>query len=131
MKAKISPPIALMDGVTSATSGNAQLVEDFDDVVLSFDTEDSANLTIKVQGSMQEDQPDWDAAQAQDNQWEYLDAVDLEDRSSINGDTGISLAGTDDNRMLEVNTNLVRWVNVIITSYTAGTVYVRLSAHSN
>jgi len=106
--------------------GKSIFVGDLKHVELSIDTAGNAAMTIKVQTSIAEDCPDFSAAQAYDNSWDYAQMVDLEDGSPIDGDTGITFTGTDDHRHVEVNINMQRWLNVIISDWTAGTVTVKL-----
>ena len=113
--------ITLIDAATSTTTGNAFLVKDLRNVVCSVDTANSANLTIKFAGSISDTAPDPEVAQSVSNQWDYVLAVDLENAAALDGDTGLALTGTDDNRQLEIDTNLLHWVIPMITSYTAGT----------
>lgn len=118
----------ILNGVTGTGAGSAMLVEDFRFLILALDTADSANCTIKVQGSISHDEPNWAASQAHDNQWDYVQIHDYEDASAIDGDTGIALAGTDDHRLFHVNTDGLRWLNVIVTTRSAGTIYAQVKA---
>jgi len=102
--------------------GNAIFCDGFRHIMIEVDTASSANLTFKFQTSDLEECPDFSAAQTTSNRWDYADVIDDEDKSSIDGDTGFSPAGTDDHRKFMVNSDGVRWVNTIITSWTAGTV---------
>jgi hypothetical protein len=52
--------------------------------------------------------------------------VDLEDKSSIDGDTGVAMTGADDHRHFEINVNSKRWVTVAITAWTVGKLRVGL-----
>jgi hypothetical protein len=65
-------------------------------------------VTLKAAISFQEDCPDFAQAQSDTNRYDYVDIIDLEDNSSIDGDTGIELAGADAHRHFEVNTNCCR-----------------------
>lgn len=121
----------ILDAKAATGAGSSIMVDDFTHIVLSFDTASSANLTIKVQGSIQEAEPTWGSAQAVANQWDYLQIKDLEDGSSIDGDTGVAVSGTDDNRMFEVNVNGLKWINVIVTARSAGAVTVKAKCFSN
>lgn len=107
--------------------GRSIFVPDYRNVVFTFDTDGGgdASLTVKFQGSIQEDAPDFSAAQSATNQWDYIQTKDLEDGSSIDGDTGISVASADDHRSVEANINALRWVNVIISGWTEGEVTVK------
>lgn len=106
-------------------------VADWRNVVFSLDTAGTTTATIKFQGSISETLPDFDAVQSASNQWEYINVIDLEDGASIDGDVGIALAATDDHRMLEANINGLRWVNAIVSGYSAGTIDVKARIFSN
>jgi len=127
----ILEPTKILDAAAANGVGKAEQVASLRDLVLAVHSAGGANLTIKVQGSIQEDEPDWEAAQSATNSWEYVQLKDLNDASTVNGDTGITFSGVDDNRMLEVNTNYLRWLNVIVSGYVAGNVTVLLSGASN
>lgn len=85
---------------------------------LNLDFSDSPAMTIKVQGSIQED-VDFNVSQAAGNSWDYVETVDLENGSTIDGDTGITVA-TADHRNLEVNINGLQMLTVVVTSWTTG-----------
>lgn len=118
----------VLNGVTAAGDGNAILVADFDHIVIHLDFEDTPTATVKAKGSAQKgDVPDFSAAQANDNRWDFVEMVDLEDGSSIAGDDGVSVAGSADHRVLEVNVNHLEWFSLDVESYTAGTIYARVT----
>jgi len=79
------------DVLTAATTGswNALLVEDFRNAVFSFATDGGgdAALTVKFQWSIQDASPDFSAAQSATNHWDYIETIDLEDGTPIDGDT--------------------------------------------
>lgn len=118
----------LFDGVAADGVSEAQNVENARHLVLALATADSANLTIQFMGSISIEKPDFSAARSTDNQYEYLQVKDLQNGSGINGDDGISFAATDDHRLLEVNTNGIKWIAAKISSHSAGTVYLTLRA---
>lgn len=121
----------IMDAKAATGIGNIIYVGDFRHIILSFNTASSANLTAKVQGSIAEDAPTFTSAQSATNSWDYVQIKDLEDGTSIDGDTGFAPAGTDDHRMFEVNTNGMRWITVNITARSAGSLTVKLRAYEN
>ena len=105
--------------------GRNILVENFRHCILSLDGNSNANMTIKVVGSIgksptSDDCPDFSAAQAYNNSWDYVEIIDLEDGAAIDGDTGVAQAGTNDHRHFEININGLKWINVIITAWSAG-----------
>lgn len=73
-------------------------------------------VTVKFVGAHQEELPDFDAAKAKGNDWDYLNAIDLEDGSSIDGDVGVPFATSDDLRKFAVNADGFEWITAIITA---------------
>lgn len=108
-------------------------VIDFRNVILAIDTDGGgdAAMTVKIQGSISDTCPDFSAAQSVDNQWDYIEAIDLQDGSSIGGDTGFVVAGADDHVQYEVNVNLIKWINCIISGWSEGEVTVRVVCGDN
>lgn len=112
--------ITILDAVVADGEGNPQQVDDFDFVGLQLSSASNANMVVKIQGSLSDDVPDFGAAQSVTNHWDYVDVIDLEDGASIDGDTGITLSGTDDFRNLELNVTGMKWINAIVSSWSAG-----------
>lgn len=100
-------------------------VTDFKTIALSFATTASSTLTVKFAGSIQDTCPDFTAAQSATNHWDYIDVIDLNTGTSIDGDTGVAVAATTDYRIFEANVNGLRWVTAIVTAYTGGGVTVK------
>lgn len=100
--------------------------EDADVINFTFDTDGGGDcaVTIKAAISHQEEAPDFAKAQSATNRYDYVDIIDLEDNSSIDGDTGIAVPGADDHRHFEVNVNGARWFTVIPTEGTEGEITV-------
>ena len=127
MYSRATPEAKILDAKAATGIGTPQQIQDFRHLVLALHTSGSANFTVKIQGSISEDMPDFSAAQSVSNQWDYVQIKDLQNGSSIGGDTGVAAAGTDDHRLFEVNTNGLRWLCAEITAYAAGevTLYVK------
>ena len=108
-------------------------VRDFRHVVLHFDTDGGgdAAFTVKLVGSALEDCPDFAAAQADDNQYDYIQMVDLEDGSAVDGDDGFVVATADDHRVFEANVNGLNWISVVPTAGSAGEITVTATAYEN
>jgi hypothetical protein len=116
------PQKAILSAKAATGIGSAILVENFDHIGLTLASDTNATFTVKVQGSQQNTLPAFESAQSATNQWDYVQVKDLEDGSAIDGDTGIAFTD-DDVRQFEVNTNGLRWVNVVVTAYTDGKIY--------
>lgn len=113
--------------------GNSIFCQDFRNAILSFDTDggSDAAMTVKLQGSLQESAPDFSAAQSTTNQWDYITMIDLEDQSSIDGDTGFAVATADDHKQFEANINGMNWINCIISGWTEGEITVKVRLYNN
>lgn len=101
------------------------------EITVDSDGGDDAEMTIKFQISHQETEPDFSAAQAVDNQWDYCAVRDREDNSVIEGDTGVAFSAADDHRHFNLETNAAKWFNVIISGYVAGEVTVKIKCSNN
>ena len=106
-------------------------VSDYNKFMLAFDSASSANMTVKFQGSLSEDMPDFAASQTKDNQWDYIDVIDLEDGTPIDGDTGIVLSGTDNNLQLQANVDALEWICAIVTARSAGSITLKAAAYNH
>ena len=96
------------------------------EITLDSDGGGNAALVVKFQISYQNDVPDFNAAQATNNQWEYCAVRDRQDNSVIAGDTGITFSSADDHRVFNLETNCAIWVNAIISNWTAGEITVKI-----
>jgi len=122
----VSDTITVMTAKVAAGAGNKILVEDFRHITASIDLADSPNMTIKCVGSIANDAPDFEAAQSASNPYDFLQLIDLQDGNSIDGDTGITVAGSADNRTVNVNTDGLKWISFRITTRSAGNATVKV-----
>jgi hypothetical protein len=114
----------MLNAAAATGTGIVMDIGDFRNFVIGISTSGNANFTLKVQGSIQTLAPDFTSAASPTNMWTYIQSIDLADQSTVAGATGIVATGTDLNRTLEVNVNLLRWVTVTVTAYSAGAITV-------
>ena len=76
---------------------------------------------------MSEEEPDFGANAGEGNEWGYLQCKDLEDSSTVNGSTGFVFDQAEI-KHAEVNTNVIRWICIEVTSHTAGRLTATLIA---
>lgn len=112
------------------------LVEDWREIVLSVATSGSFNGTFKVAGSLgksvvlaedkySEDTPNFGATLSASNPYSFLQIINLDTAAAVNGATGVTSAGTDLNNTYEANINAVKYMTLVFTAWTAGTVTVK------
>ena len=103
--------------------------------IRGFDANDAAlmfrGITEIPEFSIDEDAPTFGSAQSASNIWDHIQIKDLEDGSTIDGDTGFTVAGADDYRMFEVNTNGLTWITANVTAKTEGEVTVIATLFDN
>jgi hypothetical protein len=99
-------------------------------VTFYFSTQDSANLTLKIAQSDQDDVA-FGTAQGPTNRWDYVKVKDLEDDAGIDGDTGIVVTGTDAFYRLEINSNYAKWTAFQVSARSAGSVNIHIAGSSN
>lgn len=101
------------------------------EISLDSDGGGDAAMVVKFQGSIQKDEPDFSAAQSVSNQWEYIRVKDLQSGDYVAGDTGITFSSADDYRMFNIESNNIKWINAIISSWTAGEITVKIKCANN
>jgi hypothetical protein len=121
----------IMDGKTDVGAGRIPMCEDFTHAIVSVHTAGSTNCTLKFAGSISEVAPDFAAGQSPTNSYDFVQVKDLEDGSTLDGDTGLVLSGTDEHRLFEINTNALRFMTARITAISAGAVTVKVRLYNN
>lgn len=121
----------ILDNVATSTSGVRVNVGDYRNIICAVDFDAVATMTVKFAGSLADEAPDFTSSASSSNQFDYVEVIDLEDGSAVDGDTGISVDNTTDHRMFEINTNRLNWFTSVVTSWTAGTTTVKCMATNN
>jgi hypothetical protein len=121
----------ILDAKAATGAGITIPCDDFTHAIISLNTASSANLTVKFAGSIADTAPVFTDAQSVSNSFDYIQVKDIEDGSAIDGDTGIAPAGTDDQRMFEVNINALRYLTAVVTALAAGSVTVKVRLYNN
>jgi hypothetical protein len=116
--------------VSATNVASGVMVSDFRNAVVTLGTGGSPDFTVKFKGSTGETRADFTAAASETNQWDYVDVVDLEDGSSIDGDTGIAFSGTEV-RNIEVNINTLDWFAIELTPWVDGTCTAKMTVTTN
>ena len=118
------------------TASKIPLCVDFRNAILHVATAGTATLTVKVGASSGKsassiDSPDFADTQAVANLFDFIQLIDLEDASPLDGDDGVAFAGADAIRKFEANINASRWISCIISAWTQGAVTVTLLLTDN
>lgn len=117
-----SGEFTIMDAKAATGVGNSFYVKDYRHIVVTLNSASNANFMIKAVGGISDAVPDFTAAQSPSNRYEFIQMRDYEDNAALDGDTGLVLSGTDDQRMFEINTNGLTWFNFRITARSAGNI---------
>ena len=124
--------IVVFDAVSATgTSDPISGLFDYRNVMLTLSSANSANFTIKFQVSYSDTAPDFSAAASPTNRWDYVNVVDLEDKTNYDWDTGVVFTGTDQVRQFEIDTNGFTWFAATITARSAGDISLHLNAFTN
>lgn len=123
--------ITALDAVTDAdTYSSAIDVADFQHIVFSHATIALSDQVVKLQGAIGATAPTFSSAKAVDNEWDYVDSIDYQDASSIDGDTGVTFAGADV-RQFVANVEGLDWISFHVSTGTAGALTTKVTAYSN
>ena len=117
-------------------------VSDWRNVIISVSTSGSFNGTFKIAGSLgkpvvlpsdktSEDTPTFGATISASNPYSFLQIINLDTAAAINGATGVTSAGTDLQNTYEINVNGVKYITLVFTAWTAGTVTVKALTTDN
>jgi hypothetical protein len=92
----------------------------------------SASATIKFACSFADSQPTFTDARTATNTWDYIDITDVEDESSIDGDTGVLLvSGSTDTRLFQMENTGYKWCTTFQTDWYEGTLKVTVLGSTN
>lgn len=117
-------------------------VRDFRNVILSVETSGSANFTFKIAGSLgkpvvlpsdkqSEDTPNFGATQSASNPYQFVQLINLDTAAVVNGATGVTSAGTDIHTQYEINVNALKYMTLVFTAWSAGTLTVKALSTDN
>lgn len=110
--------------------GTTVNVEEWDEIIVEIATASSANLTMKLQGSVSDSAPTFSSAASASNHWVYLSFRDAEGVASeladaTAGATGFVVAGTDAFKIVTIPVKGLKWLNAEVTARAAGSVTVK------
>ena len=88
-------------------------------------------LTIKIQWSMSDERPDFSLAQSETNRRDYIIVKDYQSWLTIAWDTGISYTWTGWVTKYEINTNWLKRLCAVITSYTSWSLQIYRQGFNN
>jgi hypothetical protein len=106
--------IAILTNATASSTGATASVVYYRNVGVSIATE-SASGTVKVVCSLQDTEPVWREVRSVTNTWDYIQLVDKEDGSTIDGDTGVVFANSSDTVNYAINDDNSRWCTAEIS----------------
>ena len=116
--------VTLIDSAVADTNSSAMLVEDFDTIIIQYSAwGGTTTATTLVVGSISDTAPVFSTAASATNHYDNIDIIDMEDGSSIDGDTGIVSAVAHFSQY-EVNVSGLRWLGLKL-DWTAGTVTIK------
>lgn len=125
--------IMVMDAKAATGVGNYIQVEGYRHLTAFIDFAGTPALSVACVGSIgkggtdgtQDNAPDATAAQSKTNSWDYIEMIDLQSGADIDGDTGIE-ATANDHRIVNINTDGLKWINFKVLTRTAGNVTVQV-----
>lgn len=116
------------------------LAQDFDTAILEVGTTGTATMTIQILGAQGKvastytqhgDTPNFGATLSASNNYSFIQSILLADNSSIDGATGIVVAGTDIQNVYEINTNRMKYFTLALKSWSAGAITAKLTVYKS
>lgn len=109
----------ILDAKATTGIGALVFVKDHRHKYISIATNGLAggqSVTIKCVGSVQESAPLFGSAQSASNIWDYVQMIDLQDGSSVPGNTGVTFSTADDAQQFAVNVDGLSWIALNVTA---------------
>ncbi len=131
MAGQLKPSSIIQNAVDTTGTGTTVNVRDYKNLVLQIGTASSANLTLKVQGSVSDEAPVFSSAASVSNHWDYLACYDLNTGLLVDGNTGFVVAGTDKCVNYNVNVDGINWITTTVTARAAGSVTSKVVMYNN
>lgn len=108
------------DGAGTALDADGKNVH-----IFYFATSNSADFTVKPQISNSITEPTWGSAASAANEWGYCDFYTKDNVTKYVGSTGLVFEGSDSSGYIILNVEEIRWVNFIVSSYSAGNITIK------
>jgi len=125
-----SRKLVIHNGASADGVGETMYVSDLRHIEIAIAATSGTSAVLKIQGArdVHGDRPDFGSAQSATNHWDYIHCYDKNDpQSGIVGGTGITWSAVtpaDSTRLLVVNSDRLDYLNVQISSHTAGAISV-------
>lgn len=130
MDRQYTDQVFLLNAVAVDGASAAQNFASFRNVELQFAMVGFTG-TVKVVGSNADTAPNFGAAATAANPWDYIRCINQIDGTSVAGGTGISGSASTSITQLEANTNAFKWIGVIVSGSSAGSLTVKAKGFSN
>lgn len=112
-------------------------VGDYRNAILQFGTTGTATLTAKVAGSVgksvttEPDSPNFGGTVTPTNPYTFLQVINLDTGATVNGATGLAASGADINNTYEINVNAMKYLTLVLTAWTQGSITAKLYLTDN
>lgn len=120
----------ILSGVTSTATGVTASVVYYRNIGATVAT-NIASGTLKFACSLQDASPTFSETATATNTWDYVDFTNFQNNTSVDGDTGITLANTTGVEQLYITGNNFRWCTAILSGTVSGTTTVKFKPSDN
>lgn len=113
-------PYVVAAAITSASVGRSIFIKDAKHVKVTLATTGlvpGRSVSVNFKASDQELAPNFATAKSATNMWDYIEVIRQADGTPIDGVTGDTIAGSDDVRTYELNTNGATWFTVDLNTF--------------
>jgi len=105
-------------------------VSGLEHILVDFNTEEGASLTICFLASNMNKEPNWYEAKSTTNRYEHVGVIDAESGTEIEGDTCVRVDDTDTNETYQISpTKGWKWLMPISGNFASGSVDVRVGGY--
>jgi len=122
--------ISILAGVTTTATGVTANVAYYQHIGVTVAT-NVASGTLKFACSLADDAPTFSDTASATNTWDYVDFTNFQNNTSVDGDTGITLANTTGVEQLYITGNNFRSCTALLSGTVTGTTTVKFRPSDN
>lgn len=131
MARKVKEKITALDAQVAAGYSVPIRVTDYQHITFTHSGITASNQVIKLQGAIGSTAPTFSSAAILDNEWGYIESIDLNSQSSaIAGATGVTLNGVGVTQC-SAQVDGIDWISFHVSTGSAGSATTKVTAYSN
>lgn len=116
----------LVSAQTANGATSSAIVDAAKMTLFTVHTTGTTTATIKFVAGFHNEAPDFSSPSTVDNDWHYVEVIDVNTGTPIDGSTGVATTATDINAAYQMNVDGAYHVGAIVSNMTAGSININV-----